>query len=109
MFIVKPGANILDMLKSKGHTSYTIRRDKTFGEATMQKFRKGGLPSWQELFKLCTLLHKTPCDLIAIQLDDGAIYDLTGKIRLDKPTAMANDAAQYDEDGEEIMPDFLRY
>ena len=93
MFIVRPGVDILDLLKRSGYTSYTVRRDKTFGEATMQKFRKHGLPSWQELFKLCTRLHKTPVDLIAIQLDNGVIYDLTGKIRLDKPSE-----PKYDDD-----------
>lgn len=84
MFIIKPGTNILDMLKSKGHTSYTIRRDKTFGEATMQKFRKGGRPSWEELDKLVKLLHVSAADLIAYQTDDRRVFDLTGR-RLDGP------------------------
>lgn len=84
-FVVRPDVDILEMLKAKGHTSYTIRRDKTFGESTMHKLRNGGLPSWNELAKLVSLLRVSPVDLIAFQTDKGAIYDLTGKIRLDAP------------------------
>lgn len=62
MFRVK--INILDSLKSIGLTSYIIRRDRIFGEATMQKFRKAGLPSWNELDKLCIMLHCMPWDII---------------------------------------------
>lgn len=62
MFRVK--VNILDMLKAIGYTSYTIRRDKIFGEATMQKFRTGGIPSWNELDKLCSMLQCQPWDII---------------------------------------------
>ena len=70
MIRIKHGVNILDMLKQAGHTSYTIRREKLFGEATMQKFRDGGLPSWNELDKLCDLLDCQPWDLIEYVKDE---------------------------------------
>lgn len=79
MFRVK--ISILDALKNAGFTSYTIRRDKVFGEATMQKFRSGGLPSWNELDKLCTLLDCNPLDIIEYVKTDG---DKDNKDRLQK-------------------------
>ena len=69
MFRIRPGISILDMLKQAGYTSYTIRRDKLFGEATIQKLRAGGLPSWNELDKLCNLLGVQPWDLIEYRQD----------------------------------------
>lgn len=114
-FVVRPDVDILEMLKTKGYTSYTIRRDKTFGESTMHKLRNGGLPSWNELAKLVSLLRVSPVDLIAFQTDKGAIFDLTGKIRLDAPTPSDHepsvqhghpgDVGQYDDPDHPEEPD----
>ena len=70
MFRVKPGVNLLDMLKANGYSSYRIAQEKMFGSATVQKFRRGGLPSWNELDKLCKLLHCHPVDLLEYIPDD---------------------------------------
>ena len=64
MIRVKPSVNILDMLKSAGYSTYRIAKDGLFGSATVQKLRAGGLPSWNELDKLCHLLHVEPWELI---------------------------------------------
>lgn len=85
-FVIRPGVDIPAMLKAKGYSSYRIASEKLFCSGAMQKFRDNKLPSWNELAKLITLLRVSPVDLIAIQTDKGAIYDLTGKIRLDAPT-----------------------
>ena len=37
--MIKYKINIMDALKNKGYTSYKLRKDKIFGEATMTKFR----------------------------------------------------------------------
>ena len=64
MFRVKPGVNLLEMLKANGYSSYRIAHEKMFGSATVQKFRRNGLPSWNELDKLCKLLKVNPWDII---------------------------------------------
>ena len=53
MIKIRDGINILDMLARCGFTSYELRKQKIFGEATIQKLRRGGLPSWQELDFIC--------------------------------------------------------
>lgn len=109
MFIVKPGVNIINTLKTAGYSTYRIHKEGIFGSAVMQKFRNGGLPSWAELYKICMLCHVAPVDIIAIQLDNGAIFDLTGKVRLDKPPAI--EPIHYDCDDDTppaIPPEYIR-
>jgi putative transcriptional regulator len=89
-FVIRPGVDVIAMLKDKGYSTYVIRRDKVLGESTVQKFRGDDkqLPSWAELAKLVDLLHVSPVDLIAFQHNNGVIVDLTGK-RISVPTAPA--------------------
>jgi hypothetical protein len=88
-FILRPGVDIVKMLKAAGYSTYTIDKakertgDYILGQSTLTKLRRGGLSSWGELAKLVSLLKVSPCDLIAYQTDDGRVYDLTGKQRLD--------------------------
>lgn len=56
--------NIMDALKNKGYTSYRLRKEKIFGEATMTKFRKKEYINFDNLNILCTLLHCQPGDII---------------------------------------------
>lgn len=56
--------NVLEMLAGCGFTSYELRRQKIFGEATIQKLRKGGLPSWKELDFICKILAYDVGELI---------------------------------------------
>ena len=90
-FILRPGVDVVKMLKAAGYSTYTIAKakertgDYILGQSTLTKLRRGGLPSWGELAKLVSLLKVSPCDLIAYQTDDGRVYDLTGKQRLDSP------------------------
>lgn len=45
MIAYKQGIDVLAMLRACGYTTYELRRQKIFGEATIQKLRRGGLPS----------------------------------------------------------------
>ena len=53
MIRVKEGIDILDILGRSGYTTYTLRKEKIFGESSIQRLRKGGLPSWKELDFFC--------------------------------------------------------
>lgn len=64
MIHYKQGINVLDMLKNTGYTTYRIARENILGQSTLQKFRTGKLPSWNELDKLCKLLNCGPWDII---------------------------------------------
>ena len=62
--------NVLDSLKEKGYTSYTLRKEKLLGESTIQKLR-GGLPvSWENLEVLCKLLDCNIGDIIDYVKED---------------------------------------
>ena len=89
-FVIRPGVDVIAMLKDKGYSTYVIRRDKVLGESTVQKFRGDDkqLPSWAELAKLIDLLHVSPSAIIAFQTDKGAVFDLTGN-RIEIPAAPA--------------------
>lgn len=57
--------NIMDALKEKGYTSYRIRKEKLFGQKTVQDFRDGTVVLSQDLLsKLCEILNCQPGDLI---------------------------------------------
>ena len=83
-FIIRPGVDLVDTLKDAGYSTYRIQRESIFGQSILTKFRRGGLPSWNELAKLCGLLHVSPVALIAFQTDSGAVFDLNGQ-RIDRP------------------------
>lgn len=56
--------NVLDALKEKGYTSYTLRKEKLLGESTIQKLRNGSPVSWENLDVLCKLLECNIGDLL---------------------------------------------
>lgn len=59
--------NIMEALKQKGYTSYKLRQDKIFGEATMTKFRKKEYINFENLNLLCQLLGCQPGDIIEFE------------------------------------------
>ena len=62
--------NVLDTLKEKGYTTYTLRKEKLLGESTIQKLR-GALPvSWENLETLCKLLECNIGDIIEFINED---------------------------------------
>lgn len=56
--------DIMESLKSKGYTSYKLRHEKIFGEATMTKFRRKEYINFDNLNLLCELLECQPGDII---------------------------------------------
>lgn len=56
--------DIMETLKAKGYTSYKLRQEKIFGEATMTKFRKKEYINFDNLNLLCELLDCQPSDII---------------------------------------------
>lgn len=56
---------MLPALKKAGYNTNRIRKEKLFGERTVQKFREHKALSFNELNKLCQLLNCQPGDLIA--------------------------------------------
>lgn len=68
---IRHTVNILEELKKAGYTSYRLRKDKIFGESTIQRFRDGGQLDWLVLDKLCSLLGCQPGDLIEYKEDEA--------------------------------------
>ena len=62
--------NVLDALKEKGYSSYTLRREKLLSESTIQKLREGEGVAWDNLDTLCRLLECDICDLLEYQKEE---------------------------------------
>ena len=56
-------------LKEKGYSTYRIRKEKIFAEATLQLFRQGVIASQSTLEKLCELLDCQPGDILIYEKD----------------------------------------
>ena len=63
--------NVLDALKEKGYSSYTLRKEKLLSESTIQKLREGEGVAWDNLDTLCRLLECDICDLLEYQKFSG--------------------------------------
>lgn len=61
---LKQGLDVLAMLKEHGFSTYRLRKEKIFGEGTLQRFRNGEAPSYDVLATLCQLLNCQPGDLL---------------------------------------------
>lgn len=71
-FRIKPGLDVLGLLKAAGYSAYKLRQNGIMGERSIQKLRDGGLPSWGELDKICHLLRCQPWDLIEYGEDNNS-------------------------------------
>ena len=56
--------NVLAELKAIGYSTYRLRKEKIFGERTMQKFRKGEIVNAENLAVICKLLNCQPGDVM---------------------------------------------
>ena len=65
--------DILAELKSKGISSYRIRKDNIMGERTMKQLRNRQLVSWANMTKICEMLDCQPGDLLAYVPDTAAV------------------------------------
>lgn len=68
--MIKYKINVLEELKLKGYTTYTLRKERLIGEAMLQKIRSGELPSWKTLDIICNLLNCDISDIIEYIPDD---------------------------------------
>ena len=56
--------DVLSALKTKGYTTYKLRKDKLLSESTVQKFRKMLPVSWENIETICKLLECQPGDIM---------------------------------------------
>ena len=56
--------DVLSELKKEGYSTYRLRKEKIFGEATIQKIRMGELVSWDNMSTICRLLKCQPGDIV---------------------------------------------
>ena len=61
---VRYKVDILALLKSKGYTTYRLRKDKLISQGTLQQIRNGELVSWANISRLCELTGCQPGDLV---------------------------------------------
>ena len=57
---LKYKTDILGLLKSKGYSTYRLRKEKLISQGTLQQIRSGELVSWANISRLCNLLN---CDV----------------------------------------------
>ena len=55
---------LLNLMKEKGITSYTIRQNNIIGQATLKKIKNGGDIDTRTISKLCKLLDCQPGDIL---------------------------------------------
>ena len=67
---LKYNINVLDALKEKGYSSYTLRKEKLLSESTIQKLREGEGVAWDNLDTLCRLLECDISDLLEYQKEE---------------------------------------
>lgn len=68
---IKYKIDIMQALKEKGYTTYRIRKEKIFGQSTLQDFRDGKpVLSSANLEKLCQILDLQIGDILEY-IDDG--------------------------------------
>ena len=56
--------DVLEALKEKGYTTYTLRKENILSQSTLQKLREGKGLAWDNIERLCALLECQPGDLL---------------------------------------------
>lgn len=56
--------DIIAALKDAGYSSYRIMRENTINNVALQKLRHGQLIAWEQLNRICNVLHCQPGDLL---------------------------------------------
>lgn len=64
LFKVRDGVDMLELLKKCGFTTYELRKQKIFGERTIQHLRENKLPSWEVLNFICDNTLYEPWEII---------------------------------------------
>lgn len=68
---LKYKVDVLAALKEAGYSTYKLRKEKIFGEATIQKMRAGDPVSLANVETLCKLLGCQPGDLLEYVPGEG--------------------------------------
>lgn len=67
---IKYKADIVELLKDKGYSTYRIRKEKLLSESTIQKFRDGNTSVAVDVIgTVCKLLECQPGDLLEYAQD----------------------------------------
>lgn len=61
---------LLDRMKEKGLTSYTIKKNNIIGQATLKKIKDGGDIDTRSIAKLCDALDCQPGDILEYVPDE---------------------------------------
>ena len=61
---------LLKLMSEKGITSYTIKKNKIIGQATLKKIKDGGDIDTRTISKLCKLLNCQPGDILEYVEDE---------------------------------------
>ena len=64
--------DVIAALKEAGYSTYKIRKEKILAESTLQAFRAGQLVSWENVDRVCKMLHCQPGDLLEYVEEDQA-------------------------------------
>jgi len=56
--------DVLNELRNKGYSTYTIRKEKLLSESTVQKLRNVLPVSWENIETICKLLECQPGDIL---------------------------------------------
>ena len=62
--------DVLSALKDAGYSTYRLRREKVFSEATLQRIREGRLPSQSSLERICEMLRCQPGDILVYDFEN---------------------------------------
>lgn len=63
--------NILSELKQAGYNTTRLRRERLLSEATIQTLRGGGLVSWANINRICSMLNCQPGDILEYKAEAG--------------------------------------
>ena len=59
--------DVLALLKSKGYSTYRLRKERILGEAVIHKLRNSEGVGWSTLETLCNLLSCQPSDIVEMR------------------------------------------
>jgi DNA-binding Xre family transcriptional regulator len=62
---------LITLMKEKGVNSYTMKRDKIIGQATLINIKNGGDIDTRTISKLCALLNCQPGDIMEYVPDEN--------------------------------------
>lgn len=62
--------DVLSALKDAGYSTYRLRKERVFGEATIQKIRNGEILVANQLSMICKLLNCQPGDIMEYVPDE---------------------------------------